>query len=85
MVVSDDLHMKAITEHYGFETALRQAILAGVDILLFGNNTPQGYDDRIAEKAVSAIRRLVVSGAVDRDRIAASFRRIMRLKEKLKS
>lgn len=83
LVVSDDMNMKAIAAQYGFETAVRQAIAAGVDILLFGNNIG-GYDERIAEKAAAAIRRLVDSGAIDRGRIESSFRRIMLLKAKLK-
>lgn len=31
VVISDDLHMKAIAEHYGFKTAVRCALEAGVD------------------------------------------------------
>ena len=37
VVIADDMQMGAIAEHYGLETALRQAIVAGVDIITFAN------------------------------------------------
>ncbi len=45
VVVSDDMQMKAIAEHYTLEKAVTLAINSGVDMLLFGNqlgtNTPK--------------------------------------------
>ncbi|NTW55277.1 MAG: glycoside hydrolase family 3 [Chlorobaculum sp.] len=78
VVISDDMQMKAIADRYGLEEAIRLAIDAGVDILLFGNNV--SYDAQIAENATGIIRRLVETGAIPAERIDASFRRIMALK-----
>ena len=82
VVISDDMQMKAISAHYGLETAIRQSILAGVDILIFANNSV--YEEDIAAKAVTTIRTLVEKGDIPRERIDDSYRRIMKLKEQLK-
>ena len=82
VVISDDLQMKAIASRYGLETAIGQAILAGVDILLFANNSV--YEEDIAARAITMIRALVEKGDIPRERIDASYRRIMKLKERLK-
>jgi beta-N-acetylhexosaminidase len=79
VVVSDDLQMKAISEHFGFDEAIRLAVLAGVDILLFGNNAGV-FDERVATKAAASLRALVASGAITGERINQSYRRIMALK-----
>jgi beta-N-acetylhexosaminidase len=81
VVVSDDLQMKAITDEYGFEDAIRRAVEAGVDILLFGNNAGV-FDAEVASKAVAVLRTLVASGALSESRIDESFRRIMALKRR---
>lgn len=80
VVVSDDLQMRAIADHYGLEQAIRLAIDAGVDILLFANNST--YDPHIAKKASKIIRKLVENGEVSRERIDESYRRIMALKQR---
>jgi beta-N-acetylhexosaminidase len=80
VIVSDDMQMKAISDHYGLEEAIRLALDAGVDILLFGNNT--AYDPDITEKATKIIHKLVKNGTLDNSRIDRSYRRIMALKER---
>ncbi|TCD48127.1 glycoside hydrolase family 3 protein [Chlorobium sp. N1] len=79
VVLSDDMQMKAIADSYGLEEALRLAIEAGVDVLVFANNTT-AYDPKIAEKAARLIRRMVEQGSIPADRIDESYRRIMALK-----
>jgi beta-N-acetylhexosaminidase len=79
VVISDDMQMRAISDRYGLEKAIRLAIDAGVDILLFGNNATD-YDPQIAEKATHIIRKLVDEDAVPPERINQSYRRIMALK-----
>ena len=81
VVFSDDMQMKAISGRYGLEPAIRLAIDAGVDILLFGNNA-SAYDPRIAGKAAGIIRKLVDRGVLSRERIDRSYRRIMQLKQR---
>ncbi len=81
VVISDDLGMKAIADHYGFETALERALNAGVDILLIANNAD--YDPDAVPKAVGTIVRLVEEGRVSEARIDEAFRRVQRLKSRL--
>ena len=79
VIMSDDMEMKAITDHYGLETAIQYAIQAGVDLLCFGNN--MSFDPCIGEKACRIIYQLVDSGKISGSRIEESFGRIIRLKE----
>ncbi len=81
VIITDDMNMKAITEFYGREDAIRRAINAGADILLFGNNLV--YDPEIVKTAHGIIRVLVDSGKISKERIAESYERIMRLKSGL--
>jgi beta-N-acetylhexosaminidase len=81
VLVSDDMQMGAIVSKYGFETAVRKALEAGTDILIFGNNL--GYDERITSRVVELVKKLVHDGALTEERIDQSYRRIMRLKERL--
>lgn len=67
VVVSDDMQMKAISDHYSLEQAITLAINAGVDLLLFANT--MDYDPQIAARAHSAIKRMVAEGSVTRVRI----------------
>ena len=82
VVVSDDMKMGAIAQNYSLEESIELAVKAGVDILLFGNNSGS-YDPQIAQKAVNILRDLVESGTLSRDRIEQSYQRILDLKEKL--
>jgi beta-N-acetylhexosaminidase len=82
IVVSDDMQMKAIADHYGLETAIELAINAGVDIVTFANNGTV-YVDNIAEQVFNIIKKLVDNGKISKERIEESYGRIMRLKEKL--
>ena len=82
VVVSDDMKMGAIAQNYSLEESIELAVKAGVDILLFGNNSST-YDPQIAQKAVNILRDLVESGTLSRDRIQQSYQRISDLKEKL--
>ena len=80
VIISDDMQMKAIADHYGLETAIRLAVDAGVDILLFGNNT--SYDPAIASTATEIIHSLLQKKIITAERIDRSYRRIMELKER---
>ena len=82
VIISDDMNMSAITDHYGFERAIELAINAGVDILLFGNNLV--YDEKVASKVHKTIRNLLEEGRINLNQINTSFNRIMNLKKKMK-
>jgi beta-N-acetylhexosaminidase len=81
VIISDDLQMQAIRAYYPLETAIRAAIAAGVDLLLFGNNLR--YDPAVGERAFTIIKDLVKSGQINRTRIAESSTRVQRLKAKI--
>ena len=80
VIVSDDMQMKAIADHYGLDKAILLAIEAGIDILLFGNNT--SYDPAIASKATEIIHTLLERKAITPERIERSYHRIMELKQR---
>lgn len=81
VVISDDLQMGAIRDTFAFEETLHRALEAGIDILLFANNSV--YDEEVALKAVAVIAGLVDRGVVSPERIDQSWRRIMKLKKRL--
>lgn len=74
VIVSDDLEMKAIADHYGIQDAAVRAIRAGCDQLLVCSKV-----DWIAE-AHQAIVKAVVDGALPRARISEAAARVDRLK-----
>lgn len=81
LLFSDDMQMEAIRSFYGLEEAVKMAILAGVDILVFGNNTV--YEPGIVPKVVQIIKNLVESGEIPEERIDESYNRIKSVKQKL--
>ncbi|WP_319582081.1 beta-N-acetylhexosaminidase [uncultured Pseudodesulfovibrio sp.] len=81
VIVTDDMDMGAIADEFGRREAVRRAIEAGADILLFGNNL--AYDEHIVEKVHAVIRSLVDDGTISPARIEQSYERIMRLKASL--
>ena len=83
VVMADDMQMGAIAEHYSLETVLRQAIVAGIDVLMFTNNNPRTYEPDVAPKAINIIAGLVEDGTISRTRIDESVRRIEALKKRL--
>ncbi|MDR0295762.1 MAG: hypothetical protein LBH91_06230 [Prevotellaceae bacterium] len=81
VVVTDDLAMGALVEHYSFEEILLKAIEAGADVLCLSNNG-KIYDDKIATKAVNIIYKAVKQGKITPERIEESYSRIIALREK---
>ena len=77
VIISDDMQMKAITDHYGLEQAVLLAVNAGVDILLFGNNLY--WDENLPQKAFATLKGLVESGRISQQRIVESWQRICNL------
>jgi len=80
VVVSDDMHMGAIVDHYGFNESLIKAIDAGCDILIISNNGKE-YNENTAKEAVEAIFNAVQSGQLSEERIIESYNRIKNLKQ----
>lgn len=78
VVISDDLQMRAIADHYGFEMAAQKAIEADADILTFANNSV--YEKDVVARAVAHVKQLVEEGTISKARIDRSYQRIRRLK-----
>ncbi|HET7341872.1 MAG TPA: glycoside hydrolase family 3 N-terminal domain-containing protein [Methylomirabilota bacterium] len=73
-VVSDDLRMGAIEQHYGFEDAVVLALHAGVDVLLIADDRLP--DDRSAAAvAVAAIAAALESGRLAPEAVEAALAR----------
>ncbi len=82
VVFSDDMHMAAISKHYGFEEAVVLSANAGVDVLIFSNNVFE--DERTDGKSLhDMIKEKVLSGDIPRERVENSYRRIMELKKSI--
>ncbi len=71
------------SSHYGFETAVRATIEAGVDMLVVANNSV--YEEDIAARTIALIKRLVQAGNIPETRIDDSYQRIQRLKQRLQT
>lgn len=69
LVVSDDLEMNAITEHYGIETAMVRGLMAGVDCFLVCHTAERMH--AAIESAVHALER----GQVDEHVLDGAIRR----------
>ncbi len=82
VIITDDINMGAINDHYGFEEAIELTINAGADIVLVGNNLK--YDDYAAQKTFDAILALYNQGKISKERIEESYKRIMEVKKSIK-
>lgn len=78
VVISDDMQMGAIRDAYGYDEAIRLAILAGVDILTIAQQ--QLYEPGIVERTIDLIEALVLEGTLTDARINESYARITALK-----
>jgi beta-N-acetylhexosaminidase len=76
VVLTDDLEMHAIVDHYGPGEAAVRAFLAGCDMLLICKER----DREIA--AFEAMEKAVASGTIDTSRLDQSVARIQRIKQR---
>jgi beta-N-acetylhexosaminidase len=81
VVISDDLEMGAIREHFGLRETVTRAVNAGIDVLLFSNTAkPRG-------SLADEIRAILVAEAeadpAFRARIEESYGRIVALKARI--
>ena len=83
VIFSDDMQMNAIDKYYGLGESIKLAINAGIDIMCFSNNIRQSKV-RTVDTVHTIIRRYVESGEISKERIDQSFKRILKLKSKLK-
>jgi beta-N-acetylhexosaminidase len=81
VVFSDDLQMRAISDGWTYAEAVQQALLAGVDVLVVGNNLAP-CEDALTD-GIRAVADLLDSGRIDAKRIEDSLARIALFKERI--
>lgn len=81
LLFSDDMQMGAIADYYGLEEAIERAVNAGIDVLVFPNNSV--YDPEITRKASDIILKKVQQKEIPEARVRQAYERIMRYKEQL--
>lgn len=82
VIFSDDMQMHAISEHYGLQNAIKLAINAGVDVVMFANTIPSKTERVTATQIHAIIRGMVLKGDISEQRINDSYSRIRNLKNK---
>ena len=81
-VISDDLRMGAIEQHYGIGEAAVLALDAGVDVLLIvDDQLPDGRS--AAQVALAAIHQAVAKGTLDPARVESAIERVRALRGRL--
>ncbi len=82
VVVSDDMQMRAITDHYGFDEAVVLGLNAGVDLFIVGGNIrTESYN--VVDKFVSIIEQAIASGEITMERLEEAVGRVDELIAKL--
>ncbi len=74
VVMTDDMQMKAITDHYSVTDAVTLAINAGADMLIFGNQLTAAQDP---QQLVDIIYDAVQSGRITTARIEEAYGRVV--------
>jgi len=83
IVVSDDMRMGAIEQHYGLDDATILTLAAGVDVVLIAaDRLPDGRS--ASTEALAAIRAALARGRLDPGRIESALARIRQLKSRLR-
>lgn len=78
IVISDDMQMRAISDHYSLRESLKLGLDAGLDIFCFGNNLLKEQID--LSDAIQAVYDLVESNEISEQRIDESVKRILTVK-----
>ncbi|ERT62473.1 glycoside hydrolase family 3 N-terminal domain-containing protein [Megasphaera vaginalis (ex Srinivasan et al. 2021)] len=74
IIITDDLEMGAVANHYSFAEMAVQSFTAGADILLVCHEYAH------MEEAYNGMMKAVKSGQISRQRLDASVKRIVRMK-----
>lgn len=78
VVISDDMQMRAITDKYGLSEACIMALMAGVDIVIIGNNL--SYDPNIFADIHKAVVDAVNKGTLNENTIKSAWNRVQNFK-----
>ncbi len=76
VIITDDMTMGAITEHFDIGKAAVESVKAGSDIILVGHN----YNNVV--KIIASLKRAVQNGEISEQRLNASTETIIQLKSK---
>lgn len=79
VVISDDLQMHAIANHYTLADSLKLTINAGADMVIFANQ----LGAISAPEVIDCVEELVLTKQIEMERIDEAFGRVMRLKSQL--
>lgn len=82
LIVSDDMQMKAITDHYGLAEGCCRALAAGIDLLIVGNNLE--HDPLIFRKLQAAVLAAIDRGNLAEERIDEACGKVQEFKKSLK-
>lgn len=90
VIVSDDLHMGAIQEKYGFAESIEKSLNAGVDMIIFSNNVNAaknipGFqpDLDLPRTFCDVVEEAICEGRISEARIEEAFQRVLELKRHL--
>lgn len=78
VIISDDLQMRAIANHFDLENALERTINAGSDMIIVANQ----LDEIEPITIIDMIEQLVLDNKIDVQRIDIAFQRISSLKQR---
>jgi beta-N-acetylhexosaminidase len=76
VIISDDLQMQAISNHYSMEDALCMTFNAGADMVIYANQ----LGSITAPEVIDCIEQLVIDKKIDVQRLEEAYRRVLRLK-----
>jgi beta-N-acetylhexosaminidase len=79
VIISDDLQMQAISNHYSLDETLYLTINAGADMLIFANQ----WGEITATEVIDRIEALVEAKQIEKNRIEQAYQRILNLKNRL--
>ncbi len=79
VVISDDMQMRAISDHYKLAESLKLGLNAGLDMFCFGNNLL--LEQVSLDEAISAVEELIALKKIPESRIDESVQRILNLKK----
>ncbi|MFR9523929.1 MAG: glycoside hydrolase family 3 N-terminal domain-containing protein [Rikenellaceae bacterium] len=82
VVISDDMQMKAITDHYGLDEAITLGLNAGVDLFIIGGNIKR-EDYNVVDKFISIIESGIAEGKITMERLDQAVKRVEELKGRL--
>lgn len=81
IITTDDLQMRAISDHYSLKETLVMAIQAGSDLVVFGNNLLPEYVG--ADRIIAIILEAIDEGSLSEARIQQSYDKLIAAKQKL--